>query len=466
MRNLIDARSGATHRDRQRLRAGLERRTSGVDRAEQLAEAEERLRPRLFRELLELELELRRKRGDDPVADEYRARFPYQADTIEKVFAAAPATRRASRPRPAEEEDPRVGAAQNLLFGLLAFQHGFIDRDALLGAFNAWVADKRAAIGQRPARPRRPRRRPARLLAGLVAEHLEAARRRPGEEPGRPELGQRGGLRPPPPARRRRAGQRRSSRTHRSDPDAIASSAHFRRPPRGGAVPHSQAARRGRAGAGLRGRGRGARPRGGAKGDPAGARRRRREPRAFRARGRDHRRLGAPRHRAGLRPGPLRRRPPVLRDAVHRGRQPHARPSGDYHATKHPGPDPASTRSSATCCTGSSTSATRSPTPTAGACCTATSSRTTSCSATTARRWSSTGAWPRPPASRDAASGDRAEPTLIPPLGQRCRADPGGQAIGTPAYMSPEQARGDLYCARTTDGCVRTGGDPLPSAHR
>ena len=41
----------------------------------------------------------------------------------------------------------------------------------------------------------------------------------------------------------------------------------------------------------------------------------------------------------------------------------------------------------------SPTSATRSTTPTAGACCTGTSSRPTSSSASTARRWSSTGAW-------------------------------------------------------------------------
>ena len=41
----------------------------------------------------------------------------------------------------------------------------------------------------------------------------------------------------------------------------------------------------------------------------------------FLARGRDHRRAGAPRHRPGLRPGHLRRRPAVLRHAVHPRRQ-------------------------------------------------------------------------------------------------------------------------------------------------
>ena len=44
-------------------------------------------------------------------------------------------------------------------------------------------------------------------------------------------------------------------------------------------------------------------PRGGPQGDPAASRRRRRQPDALRPGGGDHRRAGAPRHRAGLRPG-------------------------------------------------------------------------------------------------------------------------------------------------------------------
>ena len=37
-----------------------------------------------------------------------------------------------------EPNDP----ARNLLFGLLAFQLNFIDRRALLAAFDAWTTDK------------------------------------------------------------------------------------------------------------------------------------------------------------------------------------------------------------------------------------------------------------------------------------------------------------------------------------
>jgi serine/threonine protein kinase/tetratricopeptide (TPR) repeat protein len=45
------------------------------------------LRPRLFRELIALELELRLARGERPGQEEYRARFPDQAGTIGSVFA-------------------------------------------------------------------------------------------------------------------------------------------------------------------------------------------------------------------------------------------------------------------------------------------------------------------------------------------------------------------------------------------
>ena len=56
--------------------------------------------------------------------------------------------------------------------------------------------------------------------------------------------------------------------------------------------------------------------------DPRPPRRRPRQPPAVPARGRDHRRAGAPGDRPGLRPGHLRRRPALLRHAVHPRRQP------------------------------------------------------------------------------------------------------------------------------------------------
>jgi serine/threonine-protein kinase len=63
-------------------------------------------------------------------------------------------------------------ADRSLLFGLLAFQNNFIDRDALLAAFNSWVADKarpldRVLLDRGALTPARHA-----LLAGLVEEHL------------------------------------------------------------------------------------------------------------------------------------------------------------------------------------------------------------------------------------------------------------------------------------------------------
>jgi eukaryotic-like serine/threonine-protein kinase len=61
---------------------------------------------------------------------------------------------------------------RNLLFGLLALQNNFIDRDALVDAFHRWVGDRSTALGQILLdRGALSSSRHA-LLAGLVAEHI------------------------------------------------------------------------------------------------------------------------------------------------------------------------------------------------------------------------------------------------------------------------------------------------------
>jgi serine/threonine protein kinase len=141
-----------------------------------LSEVPEPERPELLRELLLLELELRRAEGERPTADEYRARFPGDADLIDDVFREAPephpdAALRPRRRRPAP--DPAREAGRNLLFGVLALQNDFISRDDLVAAFAVWVADKARPLGQvlvdRGALDDTRRT----LLEALVGEHLK-----------------------------------------------------------------------------------------------------------------------------------------------------------------------------------------------------------------------------------------------------------------------------------------------------
>ncbi len=146
-------------------RAGL-----GPRIEDDLARADESDRPALLRELLALELELRRAGGEGFTPGEYRDRFPGQADLIDAAFAlAAPGPGR-TRPR---TNQALADTGRNLLFGLLALQNNFVSREALLGAFAIWVADKARPLG------RILRDRGAlddgrhALLEALVAEHLK-----------------------------------------------------------------------------------------------------------------------------------------------------------------------------------------------------------------------------------------------------------------------------------------------------
>jgi serine/threonine-protein kinase len=115
----------------------------------------------LLEELMRVERELRRADGEAPDPEEYLRRFPDDHAAVAAVFGLEP-------PPP---ERP-VSAAHSLLFGLLALQNRFIDRNALLAAFDAWVADKAQSLGR--ILLDRGALSPARhaLLAELVREHL------------------------------------------------------------------------------------------------------------------------------------------------------------------------------------------------------------------------------------------------------------------------------------------------------
>ena len=68
---------------------------------------------------------------------------------------------------------PPIDASRNLLFGLLALQNSFIDRDALLDAFNRWVHDKVHPLGKILVERGALAPDEFALLDALVAKHLE-----------------------------------------------------------------------------------------------------------------------------------------------------------------------------------------------------------------------------------------------------------------------------------------------------
>jgi eukaryotic-like serine/threonine-protein kinase len=119
----------------------------------------------LLQELLRVERELCKSAGETPAPAEYRQRFPDDRAAVEAVFGDDGHTDPPGK--------PRAHAAQSLLFGLLALQNNFVDREALLAAFNAWVADKSQPMGQ--ILLDRGALSPARhaVLQVLVQEHLK-----------------------------------------------------------------------------------------------------------------------------------------------------------------------------------------------------------------------------------------------------------------------------------------------------
>ncbi len=72
-----------------------------------LEQAEESARPRLLRELLGMELELRRGAGETPQASEYQQRFPDFAGIVEQLVREVPA-------RPTVSPEPDTASLQTM----------------------------------------------------------------------------------------------------------------------------------------------------------------------------------------------------------------------------------------------------------------------------------------------------------------------------------------------------------------
>ena len=219
-----------------------------------------------------------------------------------------------------------AAADRRLLFGLLALQNGLISRVQLVAAFQAWTLDKVAALadqletrGDLDADGRAAVEAMVALYIKKHGGHTEKSLASiPAGRSTRESLARLGD--PEIDATLGHVGSgHRSTREGEDDRTASYAVGTATRDGQRFRVlrPHAR-----RPGGRLRGARWRAEPRGGPEADPRPSRRRPGQPPAVPHRGRDHRRTGTSGDRPGLRPGHLRRRPPVLRDAVHQGRQP------------------------------------------------------------------------------------------------------------------------------------------------
>ena len=105
-------------------------------------------RSALLCELLALDVYWRRRHGEQPEPRDYDLRFPGETAVVDAVFDE-PSTREPQTAGNAiANPSGQVDTGRNLLFGILALQNNFINRDDLLSAFTSWVGDKSRSIGQ------------------------------------------------------------------------------------------------------------------------------------------------------------------------------------------------------------------------------------------------------------------------------------------------------------------------------
>jgi WD40 repeat protein/serine/threonine protein kinase len=109
-----------------------------------LSTVEDEYRPALAAELIAAEVETRRRLGEQPVRGEYAPRFPGMACALERVFSGEDPADRGEERQPGEGDD----APTALMFGPLGYHTGLIGQSTLLAAIRTWSADHRRALVQ------------------------------------------------------------------------------------------------------------------------------------------------------------------------------------------------------------------------------------------------------------------------------------------------------------------------------
>jgi WD40 repeat protein/serine/threonine protein kinase len=121
-------------------------------------------RPALLRELVLLELEFRRKQGERPMLQEYRVRFPEHNASLDSIL----------EPTSLHDSPARAGTdtERDLLFGILAVQRGFISLEAFAEGMQARARDESRTLGQILAGRGAISGPQQGLLETMVREHL------------------------------------------------------------------------------------------------------------------------------------------------------------------------------------------------------------------------------------------------------------------------------------------------------
>jgi serine/threonine protein kinase len=155
-----------------RLQAGEPARVeSYMQRFPELAD-----QPEAVVELIVSEYRHRHRREPGLSLEDYLRRFPQFSEELGMRLVDPASTPKAEAAR-GRRQAPRLAGAsadRNLLFGVLALQMDFISRNALLAAIQAWAFDKAKPLGQILVEQGALLDSRRALLDGLVQEHVQA----------------------------------------------------------------------------------------------------------------------------------------------------------------------------------------------------------------------------------------------------------------------------------------------------